>query len=65
MRERTFVCEDCKAGVFETGEVRTAMLCHGCEIIRGMKERGVVSAKVERDLREILSCQLPVEETDG
>jgi hypothetical protein len=55
---REFVCDDCKVNVFETGDLGDELLCHGCRLIREMKAATGLTEKQERDLREILGCQL-------
>lgn len=64
-RTREYVCEDCKANVFEfgypTGEPN---LCNGCKMIREMKAAKGLTAKQEADLREILHCLIPPPEPD-
>ena len=57
---REFICEDCKSVVFTYGGNDHAgrTRCYDCTFVRSME----LDAAGEKELRELLCCQLSTEE---
>ena len=62
MAPHEFVCADCKADVFSFSELMPGPRCVSCEIVQELKDRDGMSPEAEKELRELLGCELPTEE---